>query len=83
MLSTRLQNVAPVSYAENGCKNLNSMKSNSVSIEAGAKKEVYTVEHEKLLGTYETSWTLLVGEFGKDGRCIYDPINGKTCHQCR
>lgn len=81
--SSRLQNVAPVSYAENGCKNLNSMKSNSVSIEAGAKKEVYTVEHEKLLGTYETSWTLLVGEFGKDGRCIYDPINGKTCHQCR
>lgn len=81
MLSTRLQNVAPVSYAENGHKNLNFKKSNSV--EAGAKEEVYAVEHEKLLGTFETSWTLLVDGYGKDGRRIYDPINGKTCHQCR
>ncbi|XP_074563076.1 uncharacterized protein LOC141819729 [Curcuma longa] len=75
--SSRLQNVAPVSYAENGHKNLNSKKSNSVSIEAGAKEEVYAVEHEKLLGSYE------ICGFGKDGRRIYDPINGKTCHQCR
>ncbi|KAG6509020.1 uncharacterized protein LOC121982323 [Zingiber officinale] len=79
--SSRLQNVAPVSYAENGHKNLNFKKSNSV--EAGAKEEVYAVEHEKLLGTFETSWTLLVDGYGKDGRRIYDPINGKTCHQCR
>ncbi|KAG6505552.1 hypothetical protein ZIOFF_037912 [Zingiber officinale] len=77
----QLQNVAPVSYAENGHKNLNFKKSNSV--EAGAKEEVYAVEHEKLLGTFETSWTLLVDGYGKDGRRIYDPINGKTCHQCR
>ncbi|GLU19964.1 hypothetical protein SLE2022_361840 [Rubroshorea leprosula] len=40
--------------------------------------EVYTEEHEKLLGNAKRSWTLF-----EDGNRTYDPIKGKTCHQCR
>ncbi|XP_042459071.1 uncharacterized protein LOC122042817 isoform X1 [Zingiber officinale] len=82
--SSRLQNVAPVSYVEiNPSKEVNSKKNRSISIEVGAKEEVYTDEHEKLLGTYETGWTLFVDGFGTDGKRIYDSVIGKTCHQCR
>lgn len=49
----------------------------------GSQPEIYTEEHEKLLGSTELSWTLFVDGFGKDGNRIYDPVNGKTCHQCR
>ena len=57
--------------------------SEDVVIEEGSKPEVYTEEHEKLLGSTERSWTLFVDGYGADGKRIYDPINGKTCHQCR
>lgn len=84
LLSTRLQNVAPVSYVEiNPSKEVNARKNHSISIEVGAKEEVYTDEHEKLLGTYVTDWTLFVDGFGTDGKRIYDCVKGKTCHQCR
>ncbi|GFY93937.1 zinc-finger domain of monoamine-oxidase A repressor R1 [Actinidia rufa] len=49
----------------------------------GSKPEVYTEEHEKLLGNTQMSWTLFVDGYGQDGRRIYDPVRGKTCHQCR
>ncbi|XP_011099235.1 uncharacterized protein LOC105177697 isoform X2 [Sesamum indicum] len=51
--------------------------------EVGSKPEIYTEEHEKLLGSTEMSWTLFVDGCGKDGKRIYDPVRGKTCHQCR
>lgn len=51
--------------------------------EEGSRPEVYTEEHEKLLGSTELSWTPFVDGYGKDGKRIYDPIKGKTCHQCR
>ncbi|KAG6405885.1 hypothetical protein SASPL_133479 [Salvia splendens] len=51
--------------------------------EEGSRPEVYSEEHDKLLGSTEMSWTLFVDGYGKDGKRIYDPINGKTCHQCR
>lgn len=51
--------------------------------EEGSKPELYTEEHEKLLGSTEMSWTLFVDGYGKDGKRIYDPVRGKTCHQCR
>lgn len=54
-----------------------------VVLKEGPKPEVYTEEHEKLLGSTERSWTLFVDGCGRDGKRIYDPINGKTCHQCR
>nr|XP_010908442.1 cell division cycle-associated 7-like protein [Elaeis guineensis] len=82
--SSRLQNVTPVSYAEiHKKKDENLVKNRSVLPEKGANEEVYTDEHEKLLGTCETTWTLFVDGCGKDGRRIYDQIKGKTCHQCR
>lgn len=64
-------------------KDENLVKNRSVLLEKGANEEVYTDEHEKLLGTCETTWTLFVDGYGSDGRRIYDQIKGKTCHQCR
>lgn len=45
--------------------------------------EVYSEEHEKLLGNTDKEWTLCVDGYGPNGSRIYDPINGKSCHQCR
>ncbi|KAJ1419096.1 Zinc-finger domain of monoamine-oxidase A repressor R1 [Sesbania bispinosa] len=59
------------------------LESGKVVIEAGAKPEIYTEEHEKLLGNTEKSWTLFIDGCGKDGKRIYDSVQGKTCHQCR
>ncbi|WOL10898.1 hypothetical protein Cni_G19657 [Canna indica] len=82
--SARLQNITPVSYSEiRTTRDVDSRKNISVLIEEGAREEVYTDEHEKLLGTCEMSWTLFVDGYDKDGKRIYDPIKGKTCHQCR
>ena len=47
------------------------------------ESEVYTEEHEMLLGNTEKSWTLFVDGYGNDGKRIYDYLKGKTCHQCR
>ncbi|GLT75254.1 hypothetical protein SLA2020_469900 [Shorea laevis] len=77
--SSRLQNAAPVTYAEVGL----AKKDEGVKLEVGARPEVYTEEHEKRLGNTERSWTLFVDGYGKDGNRIYDPAKGKTCHQCR
>lgn len=52
-------------------------------LEEGPKPEAYTEEHETLLGSTEKSWELCVDGYGNDGRRIYDPFKGKTCHQCR
>ena len=45
--------------------------------------EIYTEEHEKLLGPCEQNWELFKDGFGPDGNRIYDSAIGKTCHQCR
>lgn len=54
-----------------------------IMLEEGAKPEIYSEEHEKLLGNTDKSWTLFVDGYGKDGKRIYDQVRGKTCHQCR
>lgn len=77
--SSRLQNATPVSYSEV----VLSKKDKDVKLEEGSKPEVYTEEHEKLLGKTERSWTFFVDGYGEDGRRIYDSVKGKTCHQCR
>ncbi|KAI3467962.1 hypothetical protein Pfo_024625 [Paulownia fortunei] len=42
--------------------------------------EVYTFEHEKLLGDCNSPWPL----FDDDNiKRLYDSVNGTTCHQCR
>ncbi|KAL7141298.1 hypothetical protein ABFS83_08G044200 [Erythranthe nasuta] len=79
--SSRLQNSTPVTYCELNVPN-NEKSWNDVR-EVGSKPEVYTDEHEKLLGNTEMDWTLFVDGYGKDGKRIYDPVKGKTCHQCR
>lgn len=55
----------------------------SIMLEEGGKPEIYTQEHEKLLGLTERSWTLFEDGYGKDGKRIYDSVRGKTCHHCR
>ncbi|KAK9284201.1 hypothetical protein L1049_023370 [Liquidambar formosana] len=81
--SSRLQNVTPVSYSEIVmAKKESFLEDEDVFLEEGSKPEVYTEEHEKLLGDCKMSWTLFEDGYGKDGR-IYDSVEGKTCHQCR
>lgn len=52
-------------------------------VEMVCEDEIYTEEHEKMLGSCETHWTLFVDGCGSNGRRIYDQIKGMTCHQCR
>ncbi|KAK4394290.1 Cell division cycle-associated 7-like protein [Sesamum angolense] len=73
-----------VSYSENKPpKKEDSVKDVEIHIPDGEKPEIYTEEHEKLLGDSKAVWTLLVDGYDEDGQRIYDPVEGKTCHQCR
>ncbi|CAL4992479.1 unnamed protein product [Urochloa decumbens] len=82
--SLRLKSVEPVSYCEVQPKKENDPEGGrTLFLEVGAKEEIYTEEHEKLLGTCNTPWTLFVDGYGKDGKRIYDQVRGQTCHQCR
>ncbi|KAF8015539.1 hypothetical protein BT93_H1152 [Corymbia citriodora subsp. variegata] len=82
--SSRLQSVTPISYAEVRLpKKDSSLEFEGIVLEEGSKPEIYTEEHENLLGNTEKHWELFVDGCGKDGKRIYDPIRGKTCHQCR
>lgn len=75
--------MSPVTYSEVHPKKEESLENGKFVTLADLKPEIYTEEHEKLLGNTEKSWTLFVDGYGKDGKRIYDPIKGKTCHQCR
>uniref|UniRef100_A0A1J3GE43 Cell division cycle-associated 7-like protein n=1 Tax=Noccaea caerulescens TaxID=107243 RepID=A0A1J3GE43_NOCCA len=81
--SSRLENVTPVIYTDGVNEKSKVSKRESVVIGEGARPEIYTEEHEKLLGNTERSWTCFVDGYDKDGKRIYDPFKGKTCHQCR
>lgn len=81
--SSRLKTLAPVSYVENRKHKSSEDGEIEIHIEEGSKPEIYTEEHELLLGDCEMSWTLLVDGYGSDGKRIYDPVKGETCHQCR
>ncbi|KDP31853.1 hypothetical protein JCGZ_12314 [Jatropha curcas] len=82
--SSRLHNATPVSYSEAVlAKKDGLLEDEDVRLEVGSKPEVYTEEHEKLLGSTDRSWTFFVDGYGKDGKRIYDQVKGKTCHQCR
>lgn len=79
-----MKSLDPVSYAEIRTKKEKDIEGGSSDlIEEGSKEEVYTEEHEKLLGTCEAPWTLFVDGYGQDGKRIYDQVRGQTCHQCR
>ncbi|MCO5568195.1 hypothetical protein L7F22_021891 [Adiantum nelumboides] len=45
--------------------------------------EVYSEEHERLLGSCSQEWELFKDGCAADGTRIYDSVRGKTCHQCR
>ncbi|KAL4352432.1 hypothetical protein GQ457_06G040090 [Hibiscus cannabinus] len=79
--SSRLQNTTPVTYSEAVLSKKDEILED-VELKL-SKTEVYTEEHEKLLGDTQRSWTLFVDGYGNDGRRIYDSFKGKTCHQCR
>ncbi|KAL5562528.1 hypothetical protein UlMin_032275 [Ulmus minor] len=84
--SSRLKTMAPVSYAEDRERKKGKRESSEdveICLEEGSKPEIYTEEHEKLLGDCEMSWTLNADGYGEDGKRIYDKDNGETCHQCR
>ncbi|KAM1149900.1 hypothetical protein ACFX2B_030135 [Malus domestica] len=44
-----------------------------ITLEEGDRPEIYTEEHEKLLGNTDKTWTMFVDGYGKDGKRIYDP----------
>ncbi|KAL1538933.1 hypothetical protein AAHA92_27618 [Salvia divinorum] len=79
--SSRLQSSTPVSYCEIRVEKKE--KPYDILRGEGSTPEVYTEEHDKMLGSTEMSWTLCVDGYGKDGKRIYDPLKGKSCHQCR
>ncbi|XP_023534110.1 uncharacterized protein LOC111795769 [Cucurbita pepo subsp. pepo] len=82
--SSRLQNVTPVAYSELRVERKSKFSEDEgVILEDGSRPEIYSEEHEKRLGSTEKIWTLFVDGYGKDGKRIYDPVKGKTCHQCR
>ncbi|XP_015063848.1 uncharacterized protein LOC107009091 [Solanum pennellii] len=83
--SSRLQSATPVSYSEVHLSKIDDSLDGKHHLlrEEGAKPEIYTEEHEKLLGSTDLSWTFFVDGYGNDGKRIYDPVKGKTCHQCR
>lgn len=76
--------MTPVTYSELRMEGKNKFSEDEdVILENGTRREIYSEEHEKLLGSTEKSWTLFVDGYGTDGKRIYDPVKGKTCHQCR
>lgn len=75
----------PISYSEVDAlkKDKALLKNKDIVLEVGSKPEIYTEEHEKLLGNTEKTWLLFVDGYDNNGNRIYDPVRGKTCHQCR
>ncbi|CAL5213217.1 unnamed protein product [Lathyrus oleraceus] len=92
--SSRIMTLPPVDYCLTVPRSMpRSMRQHNSSskgkrevriyIAEGTKPEVYTEEHEKLLGDCETDWELYVDGYDEDGDRIYDPTKGDKCHQCR
>lgn len=77
----RLQKISPVNYSEQ--PNEKKSVGEKVLTDEGLVPEVYTEKHEKLLGSCQNAWVLFQDGYGRDGKRIYDSLNGKTCHQCR
>ncbi|PNX73620.1 ubiquitin-protein ligase/zinc ion binding protein, partial [Trifolium pratense] len=80
---SRVVNVAPISYSKLPLKKAQHEKKSRVVIKEVSQPEVYTEEHDKLLGNTDKTWKLFVDGVGKEGKRIYDSFRGKTCHQCR
>ncbi|KAL8477878.1 hypothetical protein ACS0TY_029967 [Phlomoides rotata] len=82
--SSRLKDMPQVSYSEKKIpKQTSASKNVIIHIPEGENPEIYTEEDEKLLGDSEAVWELCVDGYDEDGQRIYDPHEGKSCHQCR
>lgn len=83
--SFRLKDKPAVSYKEQRIPKVDkiSAEGTEIDIPEGENPEVYTEEHEKLLGDCQNAWILNVDGYDEDGQRIYDADNGKSCHQCR
>ncbi|KAG0563112.1 hypothetical protein M758_8G004900 [Ceratodon purpureus] len=89
--SSRLSGSPAISYAENEGRGKSDREGKekkagrraSEAGTAGSQPEIYTEEHEKLLGSAKIEWQLFIDGYDGKGNRIYDPAGGKTCHQCR
>ncbi|XP_019184226.1 PREDICTED: cell division cycle-associated 7-like protein [Ipomoea nil] len=83
--SSRLKSMNPVNYSERreASKGGKVAKDVEICIAEGEKPELYTKEHERVLGDSKESWSLYEDGYDEDGQRIYDPDFGKSCHQCR
>uniref|UniRef100_A0A175YDZ6 Zinc-finger domain-containing protein n=1 Tax=Daucus carota subsp. sativus TaxID=79200 RepID=A0A175YDZ6_DAUCS len=84
--SSRLNTMTRVNYAEGAHspkKAGRAARVTEIHLQQGSEPEIYTAEHEKLLGDCKTKWALYVDGYDKNGKRIYDPVEGKGCHQCR
>ncbi|KVI01967.1 Zinc-finger domain of monoamine-oxidase A repressor R1 [Cynara cardunculus var. scolymus] len=83
--SSRLKTMPTVSYSEKRVPNSKDkpIKDVKIEIKKGSQPEVYTEEHEKMLGDHKETWTLYVDGYDGEGNRIYDTYEGKSCHQCR
>ncbi|XP_022028218.1 cell division cycle-associated 7-like protein [Helianthus annuus] len=81
--SSRIKVLPTVSYVEKRDPKEKVVKNVVIVIKEGSKPEVYTEEHEKLLGDHKETWKLAVDGYDDEGNRIYDAFEGKSCHQCR
>ncbi|XP_010999703.1 PREDICTED: cell division cycle-associated protein 7-like [Populus euphratica] len=81
--SSRLKIMDPINYMEIRPTRKETSMDVEIQLREGSQPEIYTEEDENLLGDHKTTWTLNVDGCGKDGRRVYDPEMGETCHQCR
>ncbi|KAI3804975.1 hypothetical protein L1987_26913 [Smallanthus sonchifolius] len=81
--SSRIKILPTVSYSERCIPKEKIVKNVTIVIKEGSKPEVYTEEHEKMLGDHKETWKLFVDGYDVEGNRIYDAYDGKSCHQCR
>ncbi|KAI3702467.1 hypothetical protein L6452_28205 [Arctium lappa] len=83
--SSRLKDLPTISYSEKRVPDSKDkpIKDVKIEIKEGSQLEVYTEEHEKMLGDHKETWTLMVDGYDDEGNRIYDTYEGKSCHQCR
>ncbi|XP_076957547.1 uncharacterized protein LOC143633074 [Bidens hawaiensis] len=81
--SSRIKILPTVSYKERRTPKEKVVKNVVIVIKEGSKSEVYTEDHEKMLGDHKETWKLAVDGYDDEGNRIYDRFAGKSCHQCR
>nr|GEZ57495.1 cell division cycle-associated protein 7-like [Tanacetum cinerariifolium] len=78
-----IKEIPTVSYFEQHIPKEKVIKDVKIVIKDGSKPEVYTEEHEKMLGDHKEPWIVGVDGYDDEGNRMYDPYDGKSCHQCR